>query len=262
MEQGRDATGMALLGKCGSIVSVLERDGEASVAALAATVGEPVSSTYRLLAALSEVGWVNRGSRRGLFRLGVKFVRIGSLLEDQLSVRDASREALQSLRAATGSTTFLCILRDDAAVCVERLAGHEVQSLAMRIGDSLPLFRGAAPLALFAFLPRGEQDAMLTRIAARRDAGDDVPAESTLRRLIRTTRETGHSVSDEDVTPGIAAIGAPVFNHRGELEAAISVSGLRHRILDDALDVAALTISAALDISRALGYEPAEGAGS
>jgi len=38
-------------------------------------------------------------------------------------------------------------------------------------------------------------------------------------------------VSDGDVTPGIAALGAPVFNHRGEVVGALSISGLRVQVL-------------------------------
>lgn len=254
----RDVAGMAILEKSGSIVSALETMGEASVVELAAEVDEPVSSTYRLLNALGDIGWVDRGSKRGLFRLGVRFVRVGSMLEDQLNVRDATKPALVSLRAATGATAFLCFARGDSAVCVERLDGRDVHSLAMRLGDSLPLFRGAAPLAILANLPTGEQDAILERFEHRRSAGESIPASSTLRRRIRRIREAGYTISDEDVTPGIAGIGAPVFNHRGELEGAISVSGLRSQILAPEAGVASLTAEAALSASRALGYEPEE----
>lgn len=56
------------------------------------------------------------------------------------------------------------------------------------------------------------------------------------------------------MTPGVGAIGAPVFNHRGELEGAISLSGLRDRVLDPATQNIELVLEAALDSSRALGY--------
>lgn len=248
-----DAGGMEILQKSGAIISALEELGEETAQALAANVGEPVSSTYRLLASLTSIGWVDTTTRRGYFRLGVRFVRVGSLLDDQLSVRDACRPALENLRSQTHATTFLCVPRGDAAVCVERLAGRDVQSLAMRLGDSLPLFRGAAPLALFAFLPDGERSAILERFAERRRQGESIPSGASLRSALRLVRDRGYSLSDQDVTPGIAAIGAPVFNHRGELEGAISVSGLRNQILSGPYDVAEATVRAAAEASRALG---------
>ncbi|MCC2031535.1 IclR family transcriptional regulator [Microbacterium allomyrinae] len=250
-----DAAGMEILQKSGAVISALEELGEETAQALAAHVGEPVSSTYRLLASLTSIGWVDATTRRGYFRLGVRFVRVGSLLEDQLSVRDACRPALEALRSHTNATTFLCFLRNDAAVCVERLAGRDVQSLAMRLGDSLPLFRGAAPLALFAFLPDGERDATLKRFAERRRQGEAIPSDKSLRSTLQLVRDRGYSLSDQDVTPGIAGIGAPVFNHRGELEGAISVSGLRNQILSGENDVAEATVHAAAEASRALGAQ-------
>ena len=51
----------------------------------------------------------------------------------------------------------------------------------------------------------------------------------------------------------MAAMGAPVFNHRGEVEAAVSISGLREVLLSS--DEAAVELLAAADrISALLGW--------
>lgn len=253
MDAERDGAGMAILEKSGAIIAALEQFGQATAQELAEHVDEPVSSTYRLLASLSSLGWVDSRYRRGYFRLGDRFIRVGSRLEDRLNVRDACTPALDALRKQTGATTFLCFRRFDTAVCVERLEAQDVRSLAMRLGDSLPLFSGAAPRAILAYLPKREREAILARFADRRSAGEKIPGDRALRSDIDTIRSRGYSISDQDVTPGIAAVGAPVFNHRGELEAAISVSGLRNRLLEPSANSAALTVQAAAEASRALG---------
>ena len=56
--------------------------------------------------------------------------------------------------------------------------------------------------------------------------------------------------------PGVGSIAAPLFNHRGEIEAALCVSGLHRDRLDGAAagpDVAKVR-EAALAISARLGY--------
>ena len=254
MTVDRDPQGMAILEKTGAVLRALEALGEASAQQIADHATEPVSSTYRLLASLMSLGWVDQGSKRGRFRLGVRVMRIGSALDDLVSVRDACRPALAALRAQTHTTAFLCFRRGDEAVCVDRIAGRDVHSLAMRLGDALPLNAGAAPLALLSFLPFGEREGIVARFAAAA-ADDDADAGSRLLARIAETRERGYSISDEDVTPGIAAVGAPVFNHRGELEAAISISGLRWQVLDGTERAAQLVTEAALASSRALGFE-------
>ena len=247
-------TGLELITKVDAILTALEAGGEVSAADLAETTGEPLSSVYRLLQSLTAIGWVDRGRRRGAYRLGLRLMAIAALVEDRLDIRECARPALQRLVDVIGVTSFLCLRRGARAVCVERLEGRAVQSLAMQLGSSLPLYAGAAPRALLAFLPNVERDEVLADGAGL--PGDPIrPNARAVAADIARVRKQGYSVSDQDVTPGIAALGAPVYNHRGELAAAISISGLRDQILgaDKARNVE-LLISCAGQVSAALGF--------
>ena len=253
----RDSGGLELISKAGAVLDILEQHKEASAADLAAALGEPLSSVYRLLQSLTATGWVDRGSRRGAYRLGLSLMTIGGLVEDHLDIRDASLPSLRELVDATGLTSFLCVRRGPRAVCVERIEGYAVQSLAMLLGGSLPLYAGAAPRALFAFLPVAEQSAILKDTGPQ--LGDDPPRPDDKDILddIARIRAAGYSVSDGDVTPGIASLGAPVFNHRGEVQGALSLSGLRGQVLNPAGldDTIELLRFAAGKASAALGWE-------
>jgi DNA-binding IclR family transcriptional regulator len=246
--------GLEILVKADALIRVLQVEGELSAAQIAEAVGEPVSSTYRLLTNLSAIGWIEQGSRRGQFRLGVYFMRIGGRLEDRISVRDASVPELRDLLARTGATSFLCLRRGTRAVCVERFEGSNVRSLALALGESLPLYLGAAPVALFAGLPPSERDAVIDSFDDSRSRDPSIPGREELLRIAAEAQERGYTISDGDVTPGIASIGAPVFNHRGEVEAAISISGLRSQVLDTTPPAVDLVLTAAVNASRRLGY--------
>lgn len=251
-DEGRD-----IMSKAGAIVEALESHGELSAARLAETVGEPTSSTYRLLQNLTAIGWIEAGSSRGLFRLGVFFIRIGAQLEDGIDIRQAALPELRILRATTGWTSFLCYRRGNRGVCVERLDGANVRSLAMEIGDSLPLYAGAGPQTLFAFQPAGERHALVDEFASLRNPHRlPVPSRADLEKTLDDTRSRGYSRSVEDVTLGIAAFATPVFNHRGELAAAISISGLRDSLLHDEESIVPLLKAAASRTSRRLGFTP------
>ncbi len=226
----RDQAGLELIAKVNAVITILEQRGETSAADIAELTGEPLSSVYRMLQSLTGIGWVDRGWRRGTYRLGLLLLTIGSSLEDHLDVRECALPTLRHLVQAIGVTSFLCVRRGARAVCVERLEGQAVRSLAMQLGSSLPLYAGAAPRALLAFLPPSEQQAVLQ---VRTTLADDPkrPRAADIDADIADVVRRGYAVSDGDVTPGIAALGAPVFNHRGELAAAISISGLRAQIL-------------------------------
>jgi DNA-binding IclR family transcriptional regulator len=72
---------------------------------------------------------------------------------------------------------------------------------------------------------------------------------------IDETRARGFSLSDGHITPGMAAVGAPIYNHRGELEGAISVSGLREPVVSDLARTGLLVRQAARETSARLGAE-------
>ena len=177
MDLERDSGGLELISKAGAVLDILEQHKEASAADLAAALGEPLSSVYRLLQSLTTTGWVDRGSRRGAYRLGLSLMTIGGLVEDHLDIREASLPSLRELVDATNVTSFLCVRRGPRAVCLERIEGYAVQSLAMLLGGSLPLYAGAAPRALLAFLPVAEQSAILKDTSQQ--LRDDPPDQTT-----------------------------------------------------------------------------------
>src|SRR4051812_43220522 len=249
----RGASGLDLVTKVGAVLDALERAGELKATELAAATGEPLSSIYRLLRSLNGIGWLDKGVGRGSYRLGLIFLMIGSAVEDAIDIREAALPALRHLAAETRATSFLCVRRAMRAVCVERIEGNAVRSPALELGGSLPLCSGAAPRALLSRLPLAEQLTIL------RDAvpqpGDPVPPSpaATLADA-EQSRSAGYTVSDEDVTPGIAALGAPIFDRSGRPAAAISISGLRSQILGDRAERnIALIKAAAASVSRALG---------
>lgn len=231
----RDAAGMEMLTKADAVVSALASREEITASELAHIVDEPVSSVYRLLSSLSLAGWVSPGSRRGLYRLGMFFMRIGVLAEDHIDIREHSMPALRDLREFTGQTVYLCLRDDLRAVCIERLGGGDVRSMAMRLGATLPLVIGGAPKALLAFLPEEECQDVLDRTYQMSFIERIPDSRDIVTGMLEMIRLNGIALSDGDVTPGVSAIGAPVFNHRGELAAAVSVSGIHEHVLGETM---------------------------
>ena len=183
----RDPAVLELIAKASAVITILEDRGEASAADIADLTGEPLSSVYRLLQSLTGIGWVDRGSRRGMYRLGLLLLTVGSRWRTG-STSASPRCRLFATARRDRRTSFLCVRREARAVCVERLEGQAVRSLAMQLGSSLPLYAGAAPRSLLAFLPPAEQRAVLKVRTGQ--AGD--PAGRTRRRSRPTsTRSAG-----------------------------------------------------------------------
>lgn len=250
-------TGLQLVRKSVELLDQLSSQREATAAQLAELMGEPRSSVYRLLASLQQLDMVETGSRRGTFRLGFHLLRLGSAVVSRFDERQLALPVMERIHEQTGETVFLCIRRDLEAVCIERIEGRRVQSLALQLGGSLPLHAGAAPRVLLAFEPREFWNEYVGSAGPLEKLTPSTPTTAArLFELLEEVRDSGISVSDEDVTIGIAALGVPITDYRGTVRAALSVSGLRHGIVGPgAQGVREVLVEGGREISRALGAE-------
>ena len=238
-------------------MEALAQERIATSARLTELINEPVSSVYRMLATLADIGWVEQIGHRGAYRIGGKLLSLANELIRRLDIRRASLPVLKRIHEATGETTFLCVRHGTRAVCIERIDGVRVNSRVLRLGRSLPLHVGAAPRALLAFEDREGWEEYASIASLTEDLGHDI-SRSALYAELEEIRNAGFVVSDNTVTPGIAAVGAPIFDDRGEVAASLSVSGLREGVLaagtDDAPSVTDLVRDGARELSSYLGF--------
>ena len=79
---------------------------------------------------------------------------------------------------------------------------------------------------------------------------------ASVRVRLEDARRQGFAVADGDLATGFGALGVPIFDHRGRVAAAISISGPRDAILGDET-VASRASGMADEVSRSLGYSEA-----
>lgn len=225
---------------------------EMSLAELVRSSGYSKTTAYRLLVTLEEAGWLER-SPAGAFRLTIKPFQIGSVLVDSLELRQEAAAVMARLAVECDETVYLTVPAGTHAVCLERIdSGQGVRIADLYVGGSQPLHLGAGPRVLLAFredelLPPLLRAGLETRTPAT------LATEEVLRQDLAETRRRGFSLSDSDVTPGIAAIGAPVFDRTEQAVAAISIGGLTEHIMPPRAAHVAALLEATATVSRRLG---------
>jgi DNA-binding IclR family transcriptional regulator len=244
--------------KAFAVIGALLEKGEARAAELAELVGEPRSSVYRMLTTLQQLEVVEAGDRRGVFRPGLGLVRLGGAVLTRFDERRVVMPTLEKLRAQTKETVHLSLRRGFQAVFIERLHGERMHSFAIDLGGVLPLHVGAAPRALLAFEPDWFWDEYFASVTVGPWTPSAPKTEAEIRELLFETRRTGVSVSDEDVVVGVTTVGAPIFDHRGRVRAALAFNLLPEVFRRDPEIHLKVARDAADDASRAFGYDPRE----
>jgi DNA-binding IclR family transcriptional regulator len=243
------------LGTAARILDRLADEQEMTTSRLAEVMGLPRHEVT--LKSLEEHGFVEPGAHAGTLRLGLGLLRLGSALIARFDERQAALPVMEAIHQESEETVFLMIRRDLDAVCIERLDGLWVHSVAVQLGGSLPLHLGAAPRALLAHEPKEFWEQYLLERSPLHAPTERSPSTAEeLTSTLEQVLECGYSIANEDVVLGISSIGAPVFDYRGSLRAAISIAGPTPRILGDTREEnIRLVVDGGAQVSRALGYD-------
>ena len=213
-----------VLQKAIGLIEVLSHHGELTPAALAEISGEPRTTVHRLLTSLRSLGMVDPGVTRGSFRVGMKVVEIANSLLSRLDERQIAQETMQRLHDDTDETVYLCLRREDHAVCIERINGRWVRSMVLELGASLPLHIGAAPMVLLAFAPREQWNRYVAEHELVGVATPAVQDRAEFLAELETTRDRGYAISDGGTVAGLAGVAAPIFDYSDRLRGRRSAS--------------------------------------
>lgn len=261
-----DERSVEVLVKTRAVLDALAELGPSNIKTISAYVDEPTSSMYRLLANLVALGWVDHAVKRGEYRLGLKCLRIGGQIESRLEVQDVAHVAFRRYRDRMG-TWSLFVRRGLRSVCIEmRRAGSNLLRSPLP-GYSLPIGLGAPSQVLLSFLPDDRFEELVEHYRYASDTGGEQATfrhRSTL--TMKRVRETGYAYDFGVTVPGVVTIAAPVFNHHGELRAAVCLSGFPRSVEEEIergefVDVAGKLLYVSKEISKGLGYMPEEATG-
>lgn len=230
---------------------------ELTLTELAQRSGYPAPTAHRLLATLESAGWVSRGATGG-YQLSLHMAEISRHVLSGINLRDCALSPMHELTQRTGETAYLVVREADHAVCVERVESYTmVRVMSWDVGSVLPMYAGAAPLALLAFTPAAERARLLQSGPLEPPIGVPMQVDEVEARLA-TIREVGSSVSSEETIPGIASVGAPIFARDGGIAGAVSVGGLTSTMIGERTDSLAEAVrNAGREISAAMGYQGA-----
>lgn len=220
-------------------------------ATVAAALGLPRSTTYRLLGSLVDQGFVSYLPEEKRYGLGVVAFELGSSYSRQMPLRRVAQPVLTRLVGATKENAHLAVLHGpDVYYVIEQRAARR-RTLVSDVGVRLPATLTASGLAILSVLPAAQIHAVYPDAGALVErAGHGPTTLAELRGLLQAVRERGYAFEDGLVTEGLASVGVPVLDRTGYPVAGISVTfeaarvdAERQRHLVEAVKRAASTLT-------------------
>jgi len=213
------------------------------------------STIHRLLMVLERQRLVERRAPGNKYGLGLKLFELGNKACARLGIAERARPHLERVAAAARETAHLCILDDGEVLYLAKVEASRTVRVPSSVGQRNPAHCTAVGKALLAHLAERDLDALIHDRRLEAHTPNTITTPTLLKRELRTIRERGYAVDDEEIEEGLRCIGAPVRDHTGRVVASMSIAGPAFRVTRaKTAMLARLVIEAADALSAELGY--------
>ncbi|MFZ5918837.1 MAG: IclR family transcriptional regulator [Chloroflexota bacterium] len=222
---------------------------------LSRELGLHKSTVSRLMLTLEQGGLLWRDPETDRYRLGVELIGMAAQVVSYMDVREAARPLLRQLADTCQETVNLAVLDAEQVYNLEQMVpqARQVKNIG-RPGRRMCPHCTAAGKVLLAFLPSEELERVLPE-RLDKFTPHTITDPDRLRQELARVRQQGYAVAQEELEKGLNVVAAPIYNHEGRVEAAVSVAGPSYRLPADLLpQMAALVVNAARQVSQELGY--------
>ena len=250
----KESNSIQVIERLAKLLDVIAAHDEAvSLKILSAETGLHPSTAFRILASLTEQGFVERTSR-GNYKLGVKLMQLGSRVSSSVDIRKIALPLMEKLRDQLGETVNLTVREGDEVVYIERALAKRMIRVEQVIGSRAPLHVTAVGKLML-----GDQGEAACRSYAKRSK---LPAYTvntytkvaTLLQACTDAAKRGYACDNEEAELGVGCIGTLVRDASGQVVAGLSVSAPIERRRDEWTEQ---VMETAEQLSRQLGYHAA-----
>ncbi|MBY0123207.1 IclR family transcriptional regulator [Bacillus sp. S/N-304-OC-R1] len=216
--------------------------------------GIPKTSVYRMLMSLEEMELLEKG-KDSKYRLGLLFLTFGHLVSSRLDIRQIAYPLMNELHNDVKEAINLIVRDGNEAVYIEKIDAKQKVRLYTAIGRKSPLYAGACSRSILSFLPDSEIHAYLEATELKSFALGTITDKERLYETIKQARIDGYTISHSELENYTSAVATPIFNHKGEVIAGISIAGIEANYKGENVELYATKAKqVAREISRQLGY--------
>jgi DNA-binding IclR family transcriptional regulator len=216
---------------------VLESEEPVALTELASAAGLPKSTASRLVSALERRGLIEQDGERGRLRPGPAILRVAERSMLERNIVELSRPALDALSEATGETINLAVPGLEGVEHIAQVDSRHFLGAGHWLGCSVG-YEHSANGKVFAAFGRAPASA---------------PAATNGE--LQAVRRDDFATSIDELEVGLAAMAAPVRGARGEVIAALSISGPTLRMTPARIEeLSPILTSEARTLSRRLGH--------
>ncbi len=229
-DSGRERSGVQSIERAFSILNQISQHRGISLAELSKKVGLHNSTTFHLVRTMVELGIVRQDKDTKRYHLGRVIFSLAASSLGEVELVGTATPFLESLVALTGETSHLALRSGSDVVIAARVAGTGAFQLVERTGGIRPFNCTALGKVLLSGFDDAELRDFIATMPMQTQTPKSITSPDLLWDEIMRVRETGIGFDDAEYDSEVRCLAAPVYDFRGQIAAAIGVSGPVWRI--------------------------------
>jgi DNA-binding IclR family transcriptional regulator len=241
--------------KAGELLALFDRNHtEWGVREAATRLKIAKSSAHDLMSSLAQLGFLNR-TEENRYRLGWRLVTLSETLLATTELRKEAHPVMEELAAQYQETIHLAVLDGTQAVYVDKLEGKQAVRVELTsLGARLYAHCSALGKVLLAYSPEEEVQRIIQTAGLPSFTPNTITDEAELAQALAKIRKQGYAYDLEEIMPDLCCVAAPIYNHNGQVIAAISMSLPAYRFKRSQTEFRESILRAAKTISARLGF--------
>ena len=234
----------------------LTADQHLAVKEISEKLGLSKSTVHGIIKTLEHRGFLQQNPDDLKYKLGMKLFELGNRVASQLDIAEITRPIIKELVEVTKETVHLVVYEGGEVIYVEKMDGPMSLRIYSQVGKKAPVHCTGVGKSILAFLEEEEVDLLLSNAKMERFTEYTLTDKAELKLQLKTVREQGYAMEDEEIERGLKCVAEPIFKHQGKVIAAISCASPKIRLDEDKLTQVINGVKqAAAQISAKMGYQ-------
>lgn len=185
-----------------------------------------------MLSTLLYRGLVKQEEETKKYSLGIKLLEYGREFINGFELKDEVRPFLEALVEKINETGHFVIEDQGEVVYIDKVEStHNLRQFS-KVGRRAPMHCTAVGKAILAHKSEEEIEAIIKDKGLKVYTNNTINNLKKLKKELKEVRLKGYALDNEEIQEHLKCIAVPIFNYKNKVVGAISISGLKARMMD------------------------------
>jgi IclR family transcriptional regulator, KDG regulon repressor len=217
--------------------------------------GLPKTTVFRILKTFENAGFFKYDLTNEKYSLGLKFLELGGIVYESLSIRKAAAPYMDALSQSLKAIILLGVIKNDQLLYIDKNESNSIIRVSSRTGLKRPPYYGMLGMTLVAYMEDDEKKRLLQQYPPTKITEYTVTDMDEIMRKLYETKRLGYYIEKDEVIEGMLGIGVPIRDYNGNVAAALGATQPAFQIKEGAVeDIIQELLKASRLISKELGH--------